>query len=496
MSVEKDSQVPPNLEGLATLLVLQDQIKNLTNLREFGYFSTNETHRLFNYNTSYLWKKGGVIEIEILAQSENAEVDLQSPVNQWIVKLINELLKGNDAKKIQALDFQNLDRRRNREKQPEQHGQQLKQGQQRELGQQEKQEEQRQPETPVRSWLPYEISQNWPDMLPRYLLWSPFLNELNEISGGLIFFREQPFTEQEIKMFRWLSSNYQYTWTVLTRTKLSPLIIWFKKKPYIKILLIAAAVIMLFPIRMSTKGKGTVESSNPAPISASIPGIINEFFVKPGEAVKKGQPLLSLDKTDLTKSYAILERRVQLDQAKLRSAINQGYDNAETRNEIPIISAQLAVDQSELEYTKSMLNKTDIVSPIEGIAVFEGKEDWIGQPVQAGENIMTIADVNDVLLKISLTVTDLISLEVGSKGNFYVYGNINSVPVELTSLGYNAKMNPNHVLAYQYTAKFTDTKNVPRIGNQGVVHLYGDYVPLIYYLMRRPIQALRQTIGF
>jgi hypothetical protein len=33
------------------------------------------------------------------------------------------------------------------------------------------------------------------------------------------------------------------------------------------------------------------------------------------------------------------------------------------------------------------------------------------------------------------------------------------------------------------------------MGLKGTAKIYGDKVPLFYYLMRRPISALRQTFG-
>jgi hypothetical protein len=71
------------------------------------------------------------------------------------------------------------------------------------------------------------------------------------------------------------------------------------------------------------------------------------------------------------------------------------------------------------------------------------------------------------------------------------------VPIVLQSIGYNAKLTPSKILAYQFTAKFIDPKNIPRLGSQGNIRLYnGHYVPFFYYILRRPLQALRQTFGF
>lgn len=452
------------LEDLATLLVLQDQVKNLNTLKEFGYFTTNETHRLLNYAVAFLWKKGGVENIQILDQSEVAEVDEGSPIVKWVKDEIPEFLKLYNSNAIQLFDFDK----------------------------EHKEELDEKLDLEFRA----KMMKKWPELLPPYLLWCPLLDVTNAVSGGLMIFRDTPFTKKEFRMFHWLSNNYQYTWLVLIRTRLTPFYKWMHKKAHYKILAVILLIALLFPTRMSVTTTAIVESSDPAPINAPIAGIIKEFYVKPGDSVQSGQKLMLLDQNDLLKNLAIAEKKAMLTQAKLRSANNVGYTKTENRDEIPILEAELAVDLSEMDYSKSMLDKTNIVSPIRGIAVFESREDWIGQPIQAGEKVMDIVDPKNPELQISLPVPELIDLKVGSEGKFYPYGEFFEVPIVLTALGYNAKMTPNKILAYQYTAKFLDPNQVPRLGTQGTVHLYGRYVPFIYFLLRKPLQAFRQTFGF
>lgn len=458
MKKEKED-LAPNVAGLATLLVLQDQVKRLTNLKEFGYFTTNETHRLLHFNTAFLWQKWELFNVQLLAQSEVGEIDQQTPVNQWLKDTIKEILKNDKSKKIQILDFENY------------------------TGELEK------------KIISPALFKTWPDILPKYVLWSPFLDAEYDISGGLILFRDNPFTEQELKMFSWLANNYQYTWRFLTKSKLIAFRKIFKKRNTLVIAGIVLLGIMLFPIRISVVSNATVVAKDPALINAPIAGVIKEFLVKPGDSVKTGQLLVVLDKKDIQNSLEVNQKKMLLTQAKLRSANTQGYDKAETRSEIPILEADLAINNAELDYAKSVLDKTDITSPMDGVAVFDSKEDWVGQPVQAGENLMTVADPRHVQLKIFLPITELIDLEVGALGKFYVYGQFSEVPVRLISLGYSAQMLPNKTLAYPYIAEFMDEKNPPHLGSQGTVRLYGSYVPVVYYLFRRPFQAIRQMLG-
>lgn len=438
------------IEGLATLLVLDDEIKRLTNLREFGFFSTNETHRLIPYHTAYLWEKKELLGVQLVAQSGTAEFDPHSSINLWLKEKITFILSGEFAGEIHAFNAADLE---------------------------------------------VENKTVWPDSLPEYFLWCPFNKKNQGPTGGLLFFREDPFSQSEIKMLRWLLASYQYTWNILIKPKAMDRWQIFKKKPYFMGLMIAVLCALLFPVHLSVIGTGTVVAKTPALINAPMQGIIRKFAVTPGAAVKKGQLLLNLDNTDLLAAVKVNQRDYSLTEAKLRTTINEAFNDESKRTEIPVLQAQLAIDRAQLDYTNELLAKTEIRSPIDGIVVFDSTEDWIGQPVQTGERILLVADINKLKLRIDLPVTERIKLAVGDKGDFFMNGQLRAIPLEVATLGYNAKLTPNKILAYELEANFTDPHDLPQIGAQGTAKLYGNRVPFFYYLIRRPLQSMRKSLG-
>ena len=60
---------------------------------------------------------------------------------------------------------------------------------------------------------------------------------------------------------------------------------------------------------------------------------------------------------------------------------------------------------------------------------------------------------------------------------------------------YEAEVSPDDILAFRLKASFGEGTALPRIGLKGTAKIYGNRVPLFYYLMRRPISAVRQTLG-
>jgi hypothetical protein len=176
--------------------------------------------------------------------------------------------------------------------------------------------------------------------------------------------------------------------------------------------------------------------------------------------------------------------------------VQQGFSDPKSRTLIKQLEAKIGEQELQLQYSTTLLSKTIVKSPTDGIAIIDESHEWDGQPVSTGEKVMTIAQPNQVELQIWLPVANAVSFKVGDKIKLYandnplkpMYGTINYT-------SYSAVMTPSKVLAYRLTAQLED-KPLPQIGVQGTAKIYGHKVSMIYYLLRRPLAALRQTLGW
>ena len=66
----------------------------------------------------------------------------------------------------------------------------------------------------------------------------------------------------------------------------------------------------------------------------------------------------------------------------------------------------------------------------------------------------------------------------------------------VVSADYQAKMHEAGTMAFRVVAEADVTADaVPRLGTRGTAQLFGDHVPLAYFVFRRPLTALRQWTG-
>ena len=121
---------------------------------------------------------------------------------------------------------------------------------------------------------------------------------------------------------------------------------------------------------------------------------------------------------------------------------------------------------------------------------------WKGRPVRVGERILSIADPARVEVTVMVPVKDAIVLEAGHELRLFLdtdplhslRGTVQYVVYESTMAG--------EWPAYKVTAALHPSEPVPRIGLRGTARIYGQDTMLFYYLLRRPITAARQWLGW
>jgi len=207
------------------------------------------------------------------------------------------------------------------------------------------------------------------------------------------------------------------------------------------------------PITVTVTATGNLEPRNQVDIGSELSGTMRVVNVDVNDEVKKGQVLAVLDTARLRaqvlqaeSSLASAEARVLQSDAsakeakanyqrllKVRELSNnrlpsqQDLDVAEAavaraEGEGAAAKASVAQSRASLEAVRTDLNKTEIVSPINGIVLVRSVEP--GQTVAASLQapiLFTLAeDLKKMELHVSVDEADVGSVQVGQKGSFTV----------------------------------------------------------------------------
>lgn len=332
---------------------------------------------------------------------------------------------------------------------------------------------------------------DWQALSVAQAYWLPLKDRAGEVLGGLWIAREQRFIEAEQALLTQLGDTYAHAWLALQPRK--P---WRLRWPKKKLLMIGGALcLLLVPVRQSVLAPAEVVPQGGKVVAAPLDGVIAEFLVKPNQPVAAGDLLVRFEATSLKAQADVAERALGVAEAEMKSSTQRAFTDAESSARIDLLAARVEQKRAELDYARQLLARSEVRAERAGITVFADAERWTGRPVQTGERLMQIADPAQAELRIELPVGDAIALEPGAEVALFLDSDpLNRHDAHLDRSAYEAQATAAGQLAYRLDATFIDVP--PRIGLRGMAKLSGERAPLAYYLMRRPLAALRQRLGF
>lgn len=367
-----------------------------------------------------------------------------------------------------------------------------------------------------------DLGEEWREWLPTYGLWLPAAGvddasagaEDNVVtaSGGLLLARDIPWMEDEVALLtewmdvwrhayaaraprlRWgLGSLKAGVKTRLARERKAGLPWWRRRS-----LQVAAALglAMLCPVRLSVLAPGELVPANPAVIRSPLEAVIERFHVKPNQIVKKGDPLFDFDEAQLASRYAVATQALATAEAEYRQSAQQALTDSKSKGLLSTLQGKIEERRTETEFLRGQVERARVVAPRDGIVLLDDPSEWIGRPVATGERILRVATPEDVEVEAWLAVGDAIPLEPGAGVSLYLGASpLAPVSARIRYVSYDAIHRPDGSYAYRVRAAL-DERTLHRVGLKGTARLSGRWVPLAYWMLRRPVAFIRQTTGW
>ena len=181
------------------------------------------------------------------------------------------------------------------------------------------------------------------------------------------------------------------------------------------------------------------------------------------------------------------------------SEYTKGYPSFQSKQDKALLAQlqrKIQIAQEKVNYQQLLLEKSNILSPTSGVAVIKDKSLIVGKPFKVGETIMVVADPNQVLVEIMIPVQDSITIKKDANINVFLDSDpLNVLQAKVIKFSYEPELTPSNILAYKVTGQLIDDTNKPRIGLRGSGKIFGEKVHLYFYLFRKPIIFLRQSLG-
>jgi multidrug resistance efflux pump len=357
-----------------------------------------------------------------------------------------------------------------------------------------------------------EFAGEWEEWLPPYGLWLPFSIALEDdkvLQGGLLLARDIPWMEHELPALEEWVDAWQHAYkarmprirwslaslkTVFGNAANDPARPWWKRRAVVA----AAAVcaVLVFPVRLTVLAPGELVAANPSVVRSPLDGVVERFHIKPNQSVKKGDPLFDFDEAQLASRYAVAEQALATAEAEYRQTAQQALSDNKFKSQLAVLQGKIEERRAEMEFLRGQVERAHVVAPRDGIVLIDDPSEWTGKPVSTGERILRVADPREAEVEAWLPIGDAIPIDPGATVHLYLSASpLSPVIAEVRYVSYDAMQRPDGSYAYRVRAKLAEPTS-HRIGMKGTARVNGHWAPLAYWLLRRPVAFIRQTLGW
>ncbi len=452
-----DSDV--DLQALGNLLQIEHEVRMAESPSAIEFIAVNDSWRIIPYRQAILWRPNAQGRAQLQLVSGLADLGDDSPFRQWFNQIIHGLqFVPGKARLISIAD------------------------------------------------VPDKLHQGWHEWMPQHVLALPLQTPQGQSNGGLWLALEHSPAVSEIALLERLALVYgQGLWAWRSaRPWWQTSTIWLHRGWRRKWLWLLLAGLAAMPMRLTVLAPAEIIGKDAKLITAPADGVIARFFIAPNQTVAAGTPLFSLDDTNARNRNEVASKARAVAEAEYFRVTQKSFNDGASKADLSALKAKAEEKAAEADFTKDLFERGQVSAPDAGIVVFSDPNDWLGRPVQTGERIMQLADPKKVQIAIHLAVDDALNLEPGASVKLYLnVSPLNPLDAVLVQASYEPTLVPEGFVAYHLKANLTVDSatgktvdaNLPRIGLKGTAKIYGDWAPLIYHVVRKPLAWLRRTVG-
>jgi hypothetical protein len=347
--------------------------------------------------------------------------------------------------------------------------------------------------------VPAGVLDGWSEWWPSGVYALPLRRRSGQTLAWVCFLLDQAPQEFQVQVLAQLAQSWSYCWEMLAgKPKSSWKGRWQKlgtrQRRWGALVL---ALLFFLPIHQTALAPAEVVALDAATVSSPLDGVVKTIHVRPNQVVKAGQLLFSLDDTTLRNRLEVAQKSIAVADAELLATTQKAFDSAQSKGDLALLGGRAFERRAELAAVQAQLARIDVVANHDGVAVFGDPDDWLGRPVSTGERIMLLANPDKPGVLIHLPVADAIALEIGAPVKlFLTVRPLSPLDAKVTETSYQAVLSPEGVASYRLRAVFEDASSQARIGIRGTAKVYGGWVFLGYYLLRRPLATLREWSGW
>ncbi|MFO8027184.1 MAG: efflux RND transporter periplasmic adaptor subunit [Opitutales bacterium] len=203
---------------------------------------------------------------------------------------------------------------------------------------------------------------------------------------------------------RWFGARWASATRRVLAKALSPKHTWLKFAAIVTSVFLLFAFLLPFTYRASATF--IIRPDSLAHLPAPYEGFIAQAGVRPGDLVATGQTLVALDDSDLKIQHAETQAEIRRHRAEAELAEAEG-----NLAELRVARAQLNQAEARLDFFQYQLERSEVKAPFDGVVVQGDLRERIGAPIEQGEVLLQVSQLEGLYLEIRLPERDIDLIE-------------------------------------------------------------------------------------
>ena len=355
--------------------------------------------------------------------------------------------------------------------------------------------------------LPADLAAEWGQWWPAHALWLG--STAKGVNGAGILVRDTAWQSDELALLQAWSEVWWHAFAALYRPRIGrwrgmwdrmrPALrwqdgrVWWRQRS-VQIALGVLAV-LCWPVRLTVLAPGELVPAHPLVMRAPLDGVIDVFHVQPNQQVQAQQPLFSFDEIVIQSRLDVAQQALATAETDYRQTSQLALSDAKSKTQLGLLLGKVEERRAEIQALQEQVVRARVLAPQAGVVLMDDPSEWIGKPVATGERILRIATLDDVEVEAWVSLADAIALTPGDTVSLYLSSSpLSPVSATVRYMAHDAVQRPDGTYAYRVRATL-DSKTRHRVGLKGTSKLHGGWVPLSYWVLRRPWATVRAYLG-
>lgn len=356
--------------------------------------------------------------------------------------------------------------------------------------------------------LPVELAASWVQWWPEHALWLG--SSAADLKGAGILVRDASWDLDELALLQEWAEVWWHAFAALYRQRIARLRgwrerlsralirqegqVWWRQR---RVQLLGLVLVMLcWPVHLTVLVPGELVPAHPLMIRSPLDGVIDVFHVQPNQEVKAEQPLFSFDEIVIQSKLDVAVQSLATAETDYRQTSQLALSDVKAKTQLGLLLGKVEERIAEIEYLQEQLTRARVLAPNAGVVLMDDPSELIGKPVSTGERILRIATLNDVEVEAWVPLADAIALSSGDPVSLHLSASpLSPVSANLRYMAHDAVQRPDGTYAYRVRAVL-EGSTTHRVGLKGTAKLHGGWVPLVYWVLRRPWAAVRAYLGW